>query len=203
MISDIKAVIFDMGGVLLRTVDPTPRENMAARFNTTRKKLEQFIFMSPTSVQSEKGLISDTNHWQTVLDHFQQKGISVEEAYAEFFSGDQIDHDLLNFADSLKPEYKIGLLSNAWVNARQHLSKRYKFIDVFDVSIFSAEVGSRKPEERIYLIMLETLGVSVEQAIFIDDVPENVEGARKIGIFAIPYINRVNLITQLHNCLKK
>ena len=180
-----KAVIFDMGGVLLRSVDSKPRDAIARRFGTTRAGLEKFVFQGPTSIQSERGEVSDIQHWETVLRHFGHREEDPQEIYAEFFSGDAIDQELLEFAESLKPDFKIGLLSNAWVNSRKRLGSSFHFIEIFDVSIFSAEVRSRKPEAEIYLIMLEKLGTKPEECIFIDDFPENIEGAQNLGISTI------------------
>ena len=67
MNNNFKAIIFDMGGVLLRSMDPKPREALANRFGTTRKELEKFVFHGPTSLQSEVGQVTDIFHWQTVL----------------------------------------------------------------------------------------------------------------------------------------
>ncbi len=187
MNNNFKAIIFDMGGVLLRSMDPKPREALANRFGTTRKELEKFVFHGPTSLQSEVGQVTDIFHWQTVLVHYEQKEEDLEKIYSEYFSGDSIDQELLDFAESLKPKYKIGLLSNAWVDARNRLGAMYHFIDVFDVSIFSAEVGMRKPEAGIYLLMLDKLQVKPEESIFIDDFAANIEGAEKLGIRTIQF----------------
>lgn len=197
-----KAVIFDMGGVILRTVDHAPREEMAKRFGVSSKELERLVFMSPTSIQSEIGELSEEEHWRAVLKYFKQTDISHEQAYTEFFSGDQIDQKMLNFAKSLKSDYRIGLLSNAWVNARKHLGEHFDFIDVFDVSIFSAEVGVRKPDEKIFWVMLERMQVKPSETIFVDDLKENIKGAEKIGIKTILYNNPKNTIQKIQNLLE-
>jgi len=93
-------------------------------------------------------------HWETVLAHFNQNDDPVQ-AYSEYFSGDAIDKELMTFILSLRSNYHLGLLSNAWVDARNKLGKLYNFIDVFDVSIFSAEVKLRKPDEKLYQLILE------------------------------------------------
>ena len=152
-----KAIIFDMGGVLLRSVDSAPRDAIARRFGTTREELEKFVFRSPTSVQSEIGEVSDIFHWKTVLRHFGHGEEDPRKIYTEYFSGDAIDQELMKFAESLKPDLKIGLLSNAWVDSRKRLGALFHFIEIFDISIFSAEVKARKPEPEIYRIMLEKL----------------------------------------------
>jgi epoxide hydrolase-like predicted phosphatase len=201
MINNYKAIIFDMGGVLLRTIDSTPREAMARRFGTSRKELEKYVFRGPTSVQSEVGTVSDIYHWQTVLDHFGQTKIDPLDAYNEYFSGDGIDKALLGYAESLKPVYKIGLLSNAWVDSRKKLGALFYFIDIFDVSIFSAEVKTRKPDEKIFRLMLDKLMVKPEEAIFIDDFIENIEGAKRVGLSTLLFKNTPETIREINAML--
>ena len=57
----------------------------------------------------------------------------------------------------------------------------------------SARVNCRKPEGKIYKIMLETLGIKPEEAVFLDDFRGNVEAARAIGLRAI----KVNIILEV------
>ena len=202
MSKKINAVIFDMGGVLLRTTNFEPREAIAARFGVTRVELEKFIFMSETSLRSEAGELSDKEHWETVLRHFNQPVSDYLKVYDEYFSGDAIDQELLAFAVSLKPVYQLGLLSNAWVNARLLLDERFDFIDAFDVSVFSSEVGMRKPDPAIFKVILEKMGVGVENAVFIDDMPTNVEGAKSTGLQAIRYTDTPTVIAAVKEMLK-
>lgn len=197
----IKAIIFDMGGVLLRTIDPTPRESMARRFGITRNELERYVFRGPTSLQSEVGLVSDIYHWQTVLKHFKQKEANPLEIYKEYFSGDAINQELLSYAESLKPEYEIGLLSNAWVDSRNKLGLLFHFIDIFDIALFSAEEKVRKPEEEFFRLMLNKLKVRPDESIFIDDFVENIEGANKIGMNTILFKNTHDSIQQINALL--
>ena len=187
MRKEINAVIFDMGGVLLKTANPAPREVLAKRFGVTRAELEAFIFMSETSLRSEVGELSDKEHWEFALRHFNQPVDDYLAVYDEYFSGDAIDQELLDFAVSLKSDYQLGLLSNAWVNARTQLNKHFDFIDAFDVSVFSSEVGMRKPDIAIFKLMLEKMGVKAENAVFIDDMLPNIEGAKSAGLHAIRY----------------
>jgi beta-phosphoglucomutase-like phosphatase (HAD superfamily) len=81
----IKAVIFDMGGVILRTVDPTKREAMAKRLGVTRSELEAVVFQSETSVQSELGQLSEAGHWKAVLAYFNQPLIVIRIGTASSF----------------------------------------------------------------------------------------------------------------------
>lgn len=187
----------------MRSVDSAPRDAIARRFGTTREELEKFVFQGPTSVRSEIGEISDIFHWQTVLKHFGHSKEDPGKIYAEFFSGDEIDQQLLEFAKSLKPKLKIGLLSNAWVDSRKRLGALFQFIDVFDISVFSAEVKVRKPEPEIFRIMLQKLNANAEECIFIDDFPENIEGARKLGIKTILFKDTQETIHEINSMLER
>jgi epoxide hydrolase-like predicted phosphatase len=197
----IDAVIFDLGGVLLKTTNPQPREAIAERFGVTRPELEAFIFMSETSLRSEVGELSDKEHWENVLRHFNQPVGDYLKIYDEYFSGDAVDDELLAFAVSLKPDYRLGLLSNAWVNARPLLSKHFDFIDAFDVSVFSSEVGIRKPDLAIFNLMIEKMSVKAENTIFIDDMPSNVKGAKSAGLNVIRYTDTLTAIAAVRTML--
>ena len=197
----IEGVIFDMGGVLLRTVNPLPRKEMAERFGTNRKELENAVFLSESSLRSEVGKMSAEDHWKTVLHQFGQKNLNPTRAYDEFFSGDALDDELLDFIKGLRKRYKFGLLSNAWVDARHVVEKAYSFLDAFDVSVFSYELGIRKPDRKIFEYILDKLRLVPEQAVFVDDFIENVEGARSLGMVGIQFINTIDTVKELSRLL--
>lgn len=202
MASGIKAFIFDLGGVILRTKDFSFREKLAQIFQTTRAEMEDFVFSSPSSLLTEIGKKTHKGHWQTVLRHFSAVNISVDEAYRQFFSGDELNIELLNYIHSLREKYKIGLLSNAWTNSRENLSQLFDFLGFFDESLFSAEIGIRKPEPGIFWEMLNRLNVEAADSVFIDDFNENIEGASDVGLKTIHYIDNAATIQAIQNYLK-
>jgi epoxide hydrolase-like predicted phosphatase len=79
------------------------------------------------------------------------------------------------------------LLSNAWSEARKETEERFHLLDVFDVQVYSAEVHLAKPDPRIYKLALERLGVQPQEAIFVDDSPENIEAAKALGIHGVRF----------------
>jgi epoxide hydrolase-like predicted phosphatase len=185
----IKAVIFDMGGVLLRTTDPAPREELAREVGLTRLELEQLIFASETAVKAETGQISEVQRWTKVLDQLKVPEEQRTEFQRRFWSKDRVDDDLIDYIRQLRTSYRTGLLSNAWDGIRPAILKRFpQMLEVFDVAMFSAEVGMRKPDRRYYYWILERLGVAADEAVFIDDFPPNVEAARQIGLKAIRFL---------------
>lgn len=73
--------------------------------------------------------------------------------------------------------------------------------EIFDVVVDSAFVGTRKPERRIYELTLERLGVGPEAALFVDDVKDNCEGARAVGIPAVWFQSTEQAIAELEAIL--
>lgn len=194
----VKAIIFDLGGVLLRTIDQQPRENLARQLGITRKQLEEMIFSSPSSVLCEEGKISWLEHCHFLADSIHVKLEECLEIAEIFFGSDQINNELLEFVLRLDPKVKVGLLSNAWQATRSRINKTHAgFLNQFDEVLFSAEVGLRKPDPQIYRMILSKLQVRPEESIFIDDFRENVIGAKAIGMLAIHYRNNADAISEL------
>lgn len=200
--NDIKAVIFDMGGVILRTRDFGFREAVARRLGTTRKEMEQVVFLSSSAKQTEMGKISDEQHWQNVLRHFEQPQEDYRQIYRDFFAGDEIDLEMITYIQTLKPKYQLGLLSNAWKNARETITVMHSYLHLFDVSIFSAEVGLRKPDAPIFQLILNQLGIQPHQAVFVDDFPENIAGAAALGLHAVHFQERDQALANINALLK-
>ncbi|WP_395104549.1 HAD family hydrolase [Actinomadura sp. SCN-SB] len=76
---------------------------------------------------------------------------------------------------------RTALLSNSWGNDYP----RDLFADLFDAVVISAEVGMRKPDERIFRHALDLVGLPAEQCVFIDDIEHNIAAARALGMRAI------------------
>jgi len=182
----IRAVIFDIGGVILRTVERAPRERLADRLGTTRRALEELVFASPLGRKVQLGQATIAQLWEHVAQTF---GLSSEElaAFQEaFWGGDRLDTELVDYIRSLRGRFRTGAISNGWPNLRENLL-RWGIADAFDVIIVSAEAGVLKPDPRIYSLALEGLAVQPAQAVFVDDFIENVEGARRAGMLAVHF----------------
>ena len=195
--SNIKAVIWDMGGVILKTVDPNPRIQLAKRFAMDRIELEDVVFSSESSKKAELGLITEEEHLYYIRTQLNIHD-EMENFLFEFWAGDRIDEVLVEFIHSIRSRYKTGLLSNAWSNTRHNINKHFDILDAFDISLFSAEVEMAKPDPEIYKFILNKLEVLPHEAIFIDDFQENVVGAEMVGIKAIHFDNTESVIRQIN-----
>jgi putative hydrolase of the HAD superfamily len=73
--------------------------------------------------------------------------------------------------------------------------------EIFEEIVDSAFVGCRKPERKIYELTLERIGMPAEACLFIDDLPHNVEGARKAGMNAVHFRDNEQAIAEIRTAL--
>jgi len=184
----LKAVILDVGGVLIRTHSWVGREKWATKLGMDARDFEDFVFGGESGRQAQLGQITSAEHWGRLADHFGLDGSGITELRRDFFSGDLLDETLVAYIKRLRRAgYRTGLLSNAGNEARQLLSGDYPIIDEFDGVVISAEVGVMKPAPEIYRLAAESVDADVKEALFVDDVMENVEGARAVGMQALHF----------------
>jgi epoxide hydrolase-like predicted phosphatase len=196
----IKAVFFDLGGVIVRTEFQAPRQQLAERLGLEYEDLNRIVFDSDSGQRASIGEISSEDHWVAVIQRFKRPASELITIRDEFFAGDIVDRTLVEYIRSLRGKYKTGLISNAWGDLRDFIV-REKFDDAFDKMIISAEVGAVKPEAKIFQIALEQFGVSPNEAVFVDDFLINIEGCEKAGIKGIHFKDPESALQQLKRLL--
>ncbi|HYY79482.1 MAG TPA: HAD-IA family hydrolase [Actinomycetes bacterium] len=75
------------------------------------------------------------------------------------------------------------------------------FANLADVLVYSHEVGIEKPDQRIYQVTCERLGVRPSEAVFLDDVEANVVAASQLGMRAVLFQSTTQAITDVEACL--
>jgi epoxide hydrolase-like predicted phosphatase len=185
----IKAVIWDLGGVLVRTTDYTRRDAVADKFGMTREALEELVYGEDSGHKAQLGIIGVEQHWENVRSALGLAPEEVDGFRHDFWSGDQLDEELVTYIRALKSNYQTGLLSNAFSNLRQVIRDVWRMEDVFDQIVISAEEGLIKPDARIYQLILRQLKVHADEAIFVDDMPKNVEAAQRLSMHGVLFCN--------------
>lgn len=195
----IKAVFFDLGGVILRTEYQAPRQHLAESFGMDYDDIDKVVFgggPNGSAARASVGEITEEEHWRNVMKILKLPDSEYERVRDEFFAGDVIDLEIVDFLRSIKPKYKVGLISNAWSGLRDYIV-REKFDDAFHHMVISAEVGVAKPDPKIYQIALEQLQVRANEAVFVDDVYENIEACEKTGMKGIHFKSPESALQQL------
>ena len=196
----IKAVFFDLGGVIVRTEFQAPRQQLAERLGMEYDDLDKLVFNSDSGLKAATGEITSADHWASVLKRLKRPVSELSVIRDEFFAGDIIDRTLVEYIRSLRGKYKTGLISNAWSDLRDFVV-REKFDDAFDNMVISAEVGAMKPDPRIFQIALEQFNVKPKEAVFVDDFYVNIEGCEKVGIQGIHFQDAESTLKQLKKLL--
>ncbi|HSG43707.1 MAG TPA: HAD family phosphatase [Anaerolineales bacterium] len=199
----IKAVFFDNGGVITRTEYQAPRQHLAESFGMDYEDIDKIVFgggPNGSAARASVGEITEEQHWLNVMKVLKQPASAYERIRDEFFAGDVIDQEILDFLRSIKPKYKVGLISNAWSGLRDHIV-REKFDDAFHHMVISAEVGVAKPEAKIYQIALEQFQVQANEAIFVDDFIENIDACEKLGMMGVLFQGAKSAIQQVKDLL--
>lgn len=115
-------------------------------------------------------------------------GIPPTETEQAFAREHTLNHTLIEgIRRSLKPHYKIGLLSNIGRDWLQDLFDEYQLHDLFDAVVMSSEEGITKPNPLIFERAAEKLGVSPDECLMIDDTQENCNGAETAGMKSLRY----------------
>lgn len=114
--------------------------------------------------------------------------------YCDIFS---LNPPVLDLLRRLKTGYRMLLLSNTDVERFSFIKKKFPEIFIFDDYVLSYEVGYLKPHPRIYKEALVKADVRAEECVFLDDLPENCEGARDVGMNAILYEPHTDLAAEL------
>jgi putative hydrolase of the HAD superfamily len=186
-VTEIRAVYWDLGGVLLRTMDRSRRRRWEERLGLAAGELDVAVFGCNASRKATLGQGPSGAVWEEVQTRFHLSPPDGQALAADFFADDQVDLALLDVLRQLRPFYRIGLISNAWPDARQILDEKLRISSYFDAVITSAEIGFAKPHPHIYRMALQALDVTPEQAVFVDDFLENVEAARALGMQTIHF----------------
>lgn len=182
----LRAVIFDCFGVLLG--DVLLHKEADLRAAGENDKAEQ---LGAIMRRMDRGLLTAAD---ALKEESELLGLSEAELVALFARGEVLNESLVPIIRRVHTQYKTGLLSN--IGARSQIERRMPeglLDELFDAVVVSGEVGSVKPEPRIYEVMLEKLGVNANEAIMIDDQLAYCQGAEAVGVRAIQFTDTAQL----------
>ncbi len=198
----IKAIVFDIGGVLEITPDMGMTEKWEERLHLKPGELDERMELlwrdgslgRCTLEDVVRGLRERIGMDRAQVDDF------LHDLWTEYLG--QPDTELIDYFRSLRPRYQTALLSNSFVGAREKEQERYQFEELVDLIIYSHEVGLAKPDRRIFALTCERLGVQPAETIFLDDVELSVAAAREYGIHAILFKDTAQAIADILACLQ-
>jgi putative hydrolase of the HAD superfamily len=193
--SEIKAVIFDWGGVLIDNPAPGLMQYCAKELSVSK---EDYIKAHNRFAKDfEKGLLSEENFWVKICRALGRPVPDITSLWGSAFRSVYSPRpDVFSIVSSLHDGgCRTALLSNTEEPTMRFFHEQQ--YDMFDVLVFSCAEGARKPEKKIYEITIEKLGLKPEQTVFIDDKQEFINAAEQMGINTILFKDIEQVKTEL------
>jgi epoxide hydrolase-like predicted phosphatase len=191
----IKAIIFDVGGVLVRTFDHSGRQAWEHQLGLPPGGAEAIVLNSDMGHRAQRGEITSEALWVWVGDYL-NLGPDLAQFRHDFWRGDYVDGNLVELVRRLRRSHILAIISNA-TDALHGTLVDYNLADEFDLIVGSAYEGIMKPNPAIYQRTLDRIACPPESAVFIDDAPANVAGAQAIGMNAILFGPAIDLTAEL------
>lgn len=178
----VKNIVFDIGNVLAGFV----WEDFYHSFGYSEeifKKLADATVRSPFWNEMDRGKLSD----EELLEGFIKNDPSIEKEIREVFENveriiKRFDYAVPWIKELKKKGYHIYVISNFSKKAHEECTKALDFMEEIDGGILSYQVKLIKPSPEIYQLLCRKYHLNAEECVFIDDLPRNVEAARKEGM---------------------
>ncbi|MBN1688735.1 MAG: HAD family phosphatase [Candidatus Omnitrophica bacterium] len=192
----IKAIVFDLGNVLLNYDILKAARWFHKTCGVSILKIRKHFFAAETEKAYERGEISTLDFFEYAKQAFK---VPIDfESFKNgwndiFWENDGMDE----LTGKLSKTYPLYLISNTNEMHFDYIEKKFGILRHFKETFPSHRMGARKPEPKIYAKTIERIGVRPEEMVFIDDVPKFVRGAKKAGMHGIQFRNKKQLIRDL------
>jgi putative hydrolase of the HAD superfamily len=199
----VRAVVFDIGGVLEHSVETGFEGRWERRLGLEPGEFWNRIRRSGLGGDGNLGRVSEEEFAERLGGLYGLDGRDTEELLRdlwEWYVG-ELNTEMTAYFRGLRPRYRTAILSNGAAGGRREEEARYGFSAIADVLVYSYEVGLQKPDPRIYLLTCQRLGVRPDETVFLDDHGENVVGARGVGMRAVLFQSTAQAITDVESRL--
>ena len=198
----VRALLFDIGGVVVDTDSEGVLQASSLLFGCTREALSAHL--APLVASLERGEIDSLTLWEDLGELLEASGEGraqdpekVASLWTQMIEGSlKIDQEMISLCRRLQDKIPVGALSNTIAEHAAYL-EAYGVYDLFNPCILSHEVGMRKPESGIYKLALELLGIRPENCLFVDDLEANLQAAKALKMQTHLFTDRENFLQAL------
>lgn len=192
-------LVFDYGGVISKPQDTSRVEEMAQLLRLPTDTFLRTYYHFRDLYDS--GAIDYQKYWEKIAG---RHGIALNYDTVEqllkldILGWTVIDQEMVSYLGDLRRSVqKMAVISNITPDLLSAIRPGSSWLDLFDVLIFSCEVGVAKPDPKIFSICLDHLNLPADECLFIDDTPANVEAARTVGMQGHRYLSLEGLRHEL------
>ena len=194
-----RAVIFDIGRVLIRVNISRAMDGLASGISVTSQEVWSAIQNDPRWLDWQEGRISPRD-WHLHLTKRLGATLTFEQ-FSEVWNR-ALDPNPIHsesFLEKLSKNYRLALLSNTDPIHMSYGEARFPFFRFFPTRIYSYRVGASKPDPLIYREALKACKVRAQEAVYIDDVAAYAEAAQRLGMTGIVFQSPEQLQSDLRN----
>jgi len=184
----IRNILFDFGSVLVHFDYDIMFRRFAQKSPLTVLEIRRRLFDNADHRAFERGEIPAPRYYQIVRNQIQIRMDyrTFYEAWADIFWPDEA---MLDLAERLKKNYQLYLLSNTNEIHYTEFLRIPRLMKAIPRQGLSFEYGVMKPDPEIYRRFLDEFDLHAGESVLIDDVLENVQSAREMGMHGIPHRN--------------
>ncbi len=196
MISGIRAILFDFGGVLAEEGFSNGLESLAEEQQLPVRDMTAEGMQAVYDCGFVLGRGTESEFWSLLRQRTGLRGDD-NELTARLMNGFIVRHWMLNLVGRLKARgYITGILSDQtdWLD---RLDARYDFYQLFDRVYNSYYLGKGKHDPSLFSDMAADLGIAPAAILFVDDNADNVARARASGMQTIHYVDREGFLNLL------
>lgn len=181
----IRNIIFDLGGVLISFDPPGFLRQLFEREEDAAFFLDH-VFLGPLWAEMDRGAVTlDDGIAEYKRLHPEQTEI-IDRMFAQWWDMFQPIPQSIRLARRLKETGRsLYALSNFMQVPFERLSPHWGFMPLFDGAVISYQTGHVKPEAEIYERLLNLYSLKADESLFIDDMPTNLDGARRVGLHTL------------------
>ncbi|MBN1544294.1 HAD family phosphatase [Candidatus Woesearchaeota archaeon] len=194
----IKAIFFDLGGVLVTDLFPLMESYISGLTGVPYPKVKEV--RNQYWLDYELGRMSGVEFFQRQLSDL-GVGLNAEEILAKSCSFIKVSEDVLDVVKDIRAlgRYGVGVISNNSSEWSDYVGDDLGLDRYFDAWVISCDVHVKKPDKDIYIIAAERLGLRPIDCIFIDNKEKNVQGAEAAGMNGILFKDAELLRQKLRN----
>ncbi|OGY84540.1 MAG: hypothetical protein A3F54_05540 [Candidatus Kerfeldbacteria bacterium RIFCSPHIGHO2_12_FULL_48_17] len=182
----IKTLIFDLGGVYFTDGAATAIKSIAATYSLTEAQVTEVI-KGDLGTQYRIGAITPDEFWQRATAAWNITAPTAEIAAIWLQAYVPIPATIALIDRLQTAGYELLFLSDNAPDRIDYLEKTYHFLQHFQDGVFSHIAGVRKPDPKMYQLVLQKTTTPAAQCLFIDDKPAMLEPARKLGMHVIHF----------------
>ena len=196
----IKAVIFDLGGVLIDTGDPVKRRSWEANLGLPVGRLDELL--AEAIGPGWAGGRSEADIWGWLQGRLGLGDPDMARLRADLYAHEHLDPTLTAYMYQIRESCRVGVITNNGPEVRQFLNDRYSLEELVDTVVISGEEEVAKPDPRIYRIAAERLAMRPEECVFVDDREEYVDGARAVGMIGVHHRDARSTLAELRTLIE-